>query len=232
MATLPSLAEDADLEQAASTVPAAEIAASVKTKDFTDRLASHILLYSFVAAVVLAIGGFIAVTAYLFGYLNHAVEAFNSTAIAQLDSLHSDSLRPILATRSGMWKFILQSCGIMCGAAFGFLGFALFLLGAKGEMDANFDDSLHKVQITRMAPGAFVILIAAILIGLCAVKRVDIEFPGTTTVTTRTTATPAGAPAATQNAGSQGEHPTPGDPAQNGQQAPARPLTHVNPHDL
>jgi len=66
--------------------------------------------------------------------------------------------------------------GIICGAAFGFLGFALFLLGAKGDMDAAFQDSQHKVQLERMAPGSFVIFIAAILIGVCSIHPVKLEF--------------------------------------------------------
>jgi hypothetical protein len=85
-------------------------------------------------------------------------------------------MEAILLAHASLWKFILQSCGIICGAAFGFLGFALFLLGAKGDMDAAFQDSQHKVQLERMAPGSFVIFIAAILIGVCSIHPVKLEF--------------------------------------------------------
>jgi hypothetical protein len=60
----------------------------------------------------------------------------------------------IIAAGTGQWKFLLQSYGVVSGVAFGVLGFALFLIGAKGDTDAAFDDSQHKVQLTRMAPGS------------------------------------------------------------------------------
>jgi hypothetical protein len=146
-------------------------------KDATDNLTSHIVLWSFVAAVVLAIAGFMVVAIYLFRYFNHAVEAFTPPTMGQLASMNTNAMQSMLLARTGLWKFILQSCGIIAGVAFGFLGFALFLLGAKGDMDAAFEDSQHKVQLSRMAPGSFVLFIAAILIGLCSTKSVTLDLP-------------------------------------------------------
>ena len=158
-----------------------------RVKDSTDRLASHILLFSFAAAVVLAIGGFVVVTIYLFIYLSHAFKAFDPDSIARFASMDVNKMQPILLARAGLWKFILQSCGIISGVAFGFLGFGLFLLGAKGDMDASFANSEHKVQLSRMAPGSFVILIAALLIGICSINKVELSFtPVETTTVTET----------------------------------------------
>ena len=182
-----SLLVESAPKQQANQQPQETISASVsvRTLDATDTLARHILLYSFVAAVLLAIGGFVVVTIYLFRYLNHAFTAFDLASMKELASLDPTRMQPILLARAGLWKFILQSCGIIAGVAFGFLGFGLFLLGAKGDMDAAFDDSQHKVQLSRMAPGSFVILIAAVLIGICAIHKVDLSFtPVTTTITT------------------------------------------------
>jgi hypothetical protein len=148
-----------------------------REKDATDTLTSHVLLWSFVTAVVLAIAGFVVVAVYLFLYLNHAFTAFSPETMDQLSKMDYGSMQSIIVARSGLWKFILQSCGVIAGVAFGFLGFALFLLGAKGDMDASFDDSQHKVQLSRMAPGSFVILIAVILIGICCYQRVDVKLP-------------------------------------------------------
>jgi len=158
------------------------VALSARTKDMTDILATRIVLYSFVAAVLLAIGGFVVVAVYLFQYLHHAFDAFSKDSMTQLAAMDQGQLQTILLARAGLWKFILQSCGIISGVAFGFLGFGLFLLGAKGDMDAAFDDSQHKVQLTRMAPGSFVILIGAILIGVCSIHKVELAFdPATVT---------------------------------------------------
>jgi hypothetical protein len=148
-----------------------------RAKDSTDTLTSHILMWSFVTAVLLAIAGFAVVAIYLFSYLRHAFDAFSPATMDQFAKMDSGTMQSILVARAGLWKFILQSCGVIAGVAFGFLGFALFLLGAKGDMDAAFDDSQHKVQLTRMAPGSFVILIAAILIGICCYQRVTVNLP-------------------------------------------------------
>jgi len=148
-----------------------------RRKHATDKLTSHIVLWSFVAAVVLAIAGFMVVAIYLFRYFNHAVDAFAPSTMGQLAGMHINAMQSMLLARTGLWKFILQSCGIIAGVAFGFLGFALFLLGVKGDMDAAFDDSQHKVQLSRMAPGSFVLFIAAILIGLCSTKSVTLDLP-------------------------------------------------------
>jgi hypothetical protein len=148
-----------------------------RRKHATDKLTSHIVLWSFVAAVVLAIAGFMVVAIYLFRYFNHAVDAFAPSTMGQLAGMHTNAMQSMLLARTGLWKFILQSCGIIAGVAFGFLGFALFLLGVKGDMDAAFDDSQHKVQLSRMAPGSFVLFIAAILIGLCSTKSVTLDLP-------------------------------------------------------
>ena len=155
------------------------------------------MLYSFAAAVLLAIGGFVVVAIYLFQYLHHSFDSFNTASLASLAQLIGDGkstdpnasadsltrLQDVLVARAGIWKFVLQSCGIMAGTAFGFLGFGLFLLGAKGDMDATFSDSSHKVQLSRMAPGSFVIFMAAVLIGFCSLNKVDLTFGATTTET-------------------------------------------------
>ena len=157
----------------------------------THKLSSQILLYSFAAAVLLAISGFVVVGIYLFLYLNHSFAAFDPDNMARFSNMDLAKLQPILLARAGLWKFILQSCGIISGVAFGFLGFGLFLLGAKGDMDASFADSQHKVQLTRMAPGSFVILIAAVLIGACSLNKVELSFSPIMTETTTQTV-PAG----------------------------------------
>ena len=68
--------EAAEPEEPTTAPPAARV------KDATDRLASRVLLYSFVAAVLLAIGAFVVVAVYLFQYLHHAVDAFSTRSLA------------------------------------------------------------------------------------------------------------------------------------------------------
>jgi hypothetical protein len=180
-------------ESASSASPGASaqvVSVVSKEKDPTDYVTSHILMWSFVTAVVLAIAGFAVVAIYLFQYLGHAFQSFDTQTMDQLSKMDSGAMQSIIVARSGLWKFILQSCGVIAGVAFGFLGFALFLLGAKGDMDAAFDDSQHKVQLSRMAPGSFVILLAVLLIGICCYQRVEVSLPTIETVEKPTGAMP------------------------------------------
>lgn len=69
-------------------------------------------------------------------------------------------------------KVMLQSCGIVAGISFGFLGFCLFLMGIDGQIDANIEQTGGaKINVTRLAPGAFILLLSTILIGLCRDRK-------------------------------------------------------------
>lgn len=73
-------------------------------------------------------------------------------------------------------KVMLQSCGIVAGIAFGFLGFCLFLMGIEGQIDATIEQAgAAKIDVTRLAPGAFILLMATILIGLCSTLRIPVK---------------------------------------------------------
>lgn len=159
----------------------------------SEGLAQVLLLRSFAAAVVLALAAFAAVGVYLFNYLNHAVAAFDSSNVEQLTRANFYAMQDILLAKAGLWKFILQSCGIMAGVAFGFLGFALFLLGVKGDMDAEYRNRQHKIQLSRMAPGTFVILMASALIGVCSTGKVRLDLNPVQTGATTTSSQPAAA---------------------------------------
>jgi hypothetical protein len=60
----------------------------------------------------------------------------------------------------------LRGSGLLVGLALGFLGFALFLVGVKGEMDMNASSQPIRVKVSRMSPGVFVIVCATVVIGL------------------------------------------------------------------
>jgi hypothetical protein len=82
-------------------------------------------------------------------------------------------------------RVLLQSCGVVAGIAFGFLGFSLFLLGLEGQTDVAVEDPRGlKVNIAKLAPGALILLVAAVLVGVCSTTRIPVSFdtqsrPGT-----------------------------------------------------
>jgi hypothetical protein len=82
--------------------------------------------------------------------LRNALQSSTPTSVIQLSIL----------ARTAMARFALLSCGVCVGMGFGFLGFALFLLGIKGEMDVEARHENAQIKAARMAPGVFVMLCA------------------------------------------------------------------------
>ena len=76
-------------------------------------------------------------------------------------------------------RLSLLSTGIFVAMSFGFLGFALFLIQAKGDVDvdlektANESGSSYKLKLARLSPGLFVILCATVIIIVCVTFRIE-----------------------------------------------------------
>ena len=79
-------------------------------------------------------------------------------------------------------KMVLISTAIFVAMSFGFLGFALFLINAKGEAEGSFTmGTNYKIDIARLSPGLFVILCATsiIIIGMVTKINYTVERQGT-----------------------------------------------------
>ena len=108
------------------------------------------LEWGYKTAIVLSILGLIASSSYLFYFLYKS-----HPELITLDTMVGFS-----AER----RMVLLSTAIFIAMSFGFLGFALFLIQAKGEIEGSLDYHNVKVNIARMSPGVFVILCATIII--------------------------------------------------------------------
>lgn len=124
-----------------------------------DKREYKFLAWGYKAAIVLAILGIIASSSYLFYYLYKS-----DPQLIKVETMVGFS-----AER----RMVLLSTGIFVAMSFGFLGFALFLIQAKGEIEGSLDYKSAKVNIVRMSPGIFVILCATIIIIFCATFRID-----------------------------------------------------------
>jgi hypothetical protein len=187
------------------------------------------------AAVCLVFSAF-----YLYYFLTNTSAAVENILKSGESSLLPTELIDLgINARMVMARIALHSCGVFVGMAFGFLGFSLFLLGIKGEMDLDAGAESYKVKIARLSPGVFVILCATVLIGVCATSSTP--FRGESR--TRETFEPAGAQGAVgspadgagggsdapRDAGQKGE-PRAGDAA-GGKNAAARPAGGYTPPD-
>jgi hypothetical protein len=82
-----------------------------------------------------------------------------------------------LAIHAYVARVLLVSCGMFIALAFGFLGFALFLVGAAGHSDvAASSGGKFQVTLTNLAPGSIAIVGATILAALCATQSMPVNF--------------------------------------------------------
>jgi hypothetical protein len=83
-----------------------------------------------------------------------------------------------------MSRVSLHACGVLAGIAFLFLGFGLFLMGIQGTTEVAIDANATKFSATQLAPGAFLAVCGAILIGLCATHSIEFEIQRAPSFTT------------------------------------------------
>lgn len=124
-----------------------------------DKQEYRFLAWGYKTAIVLAILGIIASSTYLFYYLYKS-----DPQLIKVETMVGFS-----AER----RMVLLSTGIFVAMSFGFLGFALFLIQAKGEIEGSLDYKSAKINIVRMSPGVFVILCATVIIIFCATFRIE-----------------------------------------------------------
>lgn len=127
------------------------------------------------AAMCLAMGAF-----YLYTFLRSTNAGIDQVLGNMVSRVPGDVLYMSINGRLVMARVALMSCGIFVGMSFGFLGFALFLVGAKGEINAAGSFESYSVKIARMSPGVFVLLCATVLIGVCVSRSTPFSYQATT----------------------------------------------------
>ena len=80
----------------------------------------------------------------------------------------------------GKTKIAFLACGAVAGIALAGVGFSLFLIGVKGEMDLEAASEQVSIKLARFSPGVIVILCGVILIGICTTRgfSIDSKIPG------------------------------------------------------
>lgn len=99
----------------------------------------------------------------------------------ELKAMPVGLLEVLINGRLVMARLALLSCGVFVGFAFGFLGFALFLLGIKGSINAELGTEYYKASFARLSPGLLLLLASVILIGICVTHQTPFEYAVATT---------------------------------------------------
>jgi hypothetical protein len=70
-------------------------------------------------------------------------------------------------------RLLLLSTAMFIAMSFGFLGFALFLINAKGEVETEGSYRDYKFKFASVSPGLFVILCSTVIIIFAVTFRID-----------------------------------------------------------
>ncbi len=117
------------------------------------------LAWGYKTAIVLSILGLLFSAGYLYIFISQS----------HPDLIKIETMTGFSAER----RMALLSTGIFVAMAFGFLGFALFLIQAKGEVEGSFEAKDFKITIARMSPGLFVIMCSTIIIIFCSTFPIE-----------------------------------------------------------
>jgi hypothetical protein len=135
-----------------------------------------ILNIGFGVALVLAAACLALGAVYLYMFLKSTNAGIDQLLTNTANQVSNEVLYIAINARLVMARVALLSCGVFVGMSFGFLGFALFLLGIKEEMNVDAGSEGYSVKIARMSPGVFVILCATILIGVCISRQTPFSY--------------------------------------------------------
>ncbi len=154
---------------------------------------------------------------YIFGYSLNATLSFERHFNAYLSTTQTGNLSTVLGLHMAQNRMFLQSCGIIAGIFFASVGMALFLVGIHGSFDAHGQIRDAAAAIQRLAPGAIILLVSMIFVGVAVMRPIEI-LP----------AQVGNIPAAAQSTTSPASQPT-ADPAPFPQTTPRRIQTFAAP---
>lgn len=138
---------------------------------------ARILNAGFVFALVLAAVCLVASTVYLYTFLSVTTQKIDGLlgragTPGMSDVLIQLGINAALVSA----RLALLSCGVFVAMAFGFLGFGLFLMGIRGEIEASGTVESFGFKVARMSPGVFVMTATIALIGVCVTHRTPFDY--------------------------------------------------------
>jgi hypothetical protein len=159
---------------------------------------------------------------YVFSYSLDSTLSFERHFDSYLASANSGNLSTVLGLHMAQNRMFLQSCGMVAGIFFAFLGLALFLVGIQGTADATGQIRDYSTNIKRLAPGGIILLASMIFVGVSAMHPIDLQLTPTGAPGSITAAAPTAAvePPTAQPAAPTAAQPS-AQPATQSQSAPA-----------
>jgi hypothetical protein len=164
-----------------------------------------LIRYSVFAALGCAALCMIFTILYIFSYSLDSTLSFERHFDSYLAAGNTANLPTVLGLHMAQNRMFLQSCGMVAGIFFAFLGLALFLVGIQGTVDASGEVRDYSTSVRRLAPGGVILLASMIFVGASAMHPIDFELgPSAFAVPSASTVPAIAAPPA---------QPTPQSPA-------------------
>jgi hypothetical protein len=156
-----------------------------------------LIRYSVFAALGCAALCMVFTILYIFSYSLDSTLSFER----HFDSYASGNaanLPTVLGLHMAQNRMFQQSCGMVAGIFFAFVGLALFFIGIQGTLDANGQVKDYSGSVKRLVPGGVILLASMIFVGVSAMHPIDFVLgpiaPAATIIAPTATAAPAVAP--------------------------------------
>jgi hypothetical protein len=118
---------------------------------------------------------------YVFSYSLDSTLSFERHFDSYLASGNTSNLSTVLGLHMAQNRMFLQSCGMVAGIFFAFLGLALFLVGIQGSIDATGKVTDYSNSMKRLAPGGIILLASMIFVGVSAMHPIELKIGPTST---------------------------------------------------
>jgi hypothetical protein len=112
---------------------------------------------------------------YVFSYSLDSTLSFERHFDSYLATGNTANLSTVLGLHMAQNRMFLQSCGMVAGIFFAFLGLALFLVGIQGTVDATGEIKDYSASAKRLAPGGVILLASMIFVGVSAMHPIDFK---------------------------------------------------------
>jgi hypothetical protein len=134
-----------------------------------------LIRYSVFAALGCAAVCMIFTILYVFSYSLDSTLSFERHFDSYLASGNTANLSTVLGLHMAQNRMFLQSCGMVAGIFFAFLGLALFLVGIQGTVDATGQVKDYSASAKRLAPGGIILLASMIFVGVSAMHPIEFK---------------------------------------------------------
>jgi hypothetical protein len=162
-----------------------------------------LIRYSVFAALGCAALCMVFTILYIFSYSLDSTLSFER----HFDSYASGNtanLPTVLGLHMAQNRMFQQSCGMVAGIFFAFVGLALFFMGIQGTLDANGQVKDYAGSAKRLIPGGVILLASMIFVGVSAMHPIDFVLgptvPATIIAPTAVAVPPVAAPLAPSSA--------------------------------